>query len=302
MIPTIGHDQNSQLRLILNVLGSPSTWRLWTQVKDNPHISSFIPIDPNQDHAPTIEKVKAYLCATHAFIHFLPRNRSLNDRILSYVCNPEAVILGSSTDRRSEERISCMTDVFIRYLTLPLIAQLRKENDLVTVMNRLLPDIELEPEDLQDLTLSLEEGKEKLSQIEHLDLKETYIVTFPKELCPCLSHVRSIDLSANNLGHTPLRFLEDLFSLPHLESLDLSFNSFSFQGWIRIEALLPLLKNVKSINLKNTNLTKAPETFSRVLFGLPSLERADLSSNQFLPSSLVKIYQHALPKGIFVQT
>ena len=195
-----------------------------------------------------------------------------------------------------------MTDVFIRYLTLPLIAQLRKENDLVTVMNRLLPDIELEPEDLQDLTLSLEEGKEKLSQIEHLDLKETYITTFPKELCPYLSHVRSIDLSANNLGHTPLRFFGDLFSLPHLESLDLSFNSFSFEEWIRIEALLPLLKNVKSINLKNTDLKEAPATFFKALFELPNLKRADLSSNQFLPSSLVKIYQHALPKGIFVQT
>jgi Leucine-rich repeat (LRR) protein len=148
----------------------------------------------------------------------------------------------------------------------------------------------------------LEETKEDFALIETLDLSNTYITTFPKELCSYLDNVHSLVLSKNNLGNTPLRFLDTLFRLPLLEAVDLSCNLFSYQGWIRIDALLPLLNKLKSINLRNTNLKDAPPEFFKTLFELPHLQKVDLSSNGFSIAFISKIHREAIPKGISVKT
>ena len=235
--------------LSLNDLEPLDTWQIWNRFKNDPNRSSFIPFDPIEDLYASTEKTKAYLEKTRDFIRDLPKSASLQSRIHNY-----AISLNKEPD-----------SAYIRNLPLSLMARFRKEEDLLSVLGRLDLDRLPTQEELENITPYLEEKKDKFLQIKHLNLQETYITTFPKELYPYLRNIKSVNLSNNNLGKTPLQFFVDLFQLPKLTHLDLSSNHFSCEDWTCIEALLPLLKKLKSIHLKDSDLKEAPSSLLKTL-------------------------------------
>ncbi len=258
------------------------TRNLWIRVKGNLYTSDFIPIDPIREGS--IEKTKAYLRKMNSFIQNLPRSNSLNERIVTFALKSSISLPGINPvifadTNESYVRFANLAEKIMPNLRFSDLAKLRKQEDFVIILKRLaLNDGNLDEADLED-TFYLEEIKKDLSSIQVLDLSKTYITTFPATLSPYLQNVRFINLSENNLGNTPLRFLDTLFRLPLLEALDLSFNSFSQEDWARIETLLPLLKNLRAINLRCTNLQEAPDSFLVSLFQLSLLVDLDLSYN-----------------------
>ncbi len=235
--------------LSLDNLEPLDIWKIWNNFKNDPNRSSFIPFDPTQDAYASTKKTKEYLEKTRDFIRNLPKSASLEGRIIGYITS-----LNKELDL-----------VSIKSLPLTLIARLRKEEDFLSVLSRLDPDILPAQKKLENITTYIEQRKEKLFEIEHLNLQETYITTFPKELYPYLRNVKSVNLSNNNLGGTPLQFFVELFQLPNITHLDLSSNDFSLEDWTLIATLLPLLKKIKCINLKDSDFKECPSLLFEAL-------------------------------------
>ncbi|XP_071542410.1 uncharacterized protein [Panulirus ornatus] len=116
-----------------------------------------------------------------------------------------------------------------------------------------------------------------VTMYENVNASFNFISEIPEELSLHVPHLRSLNVSHNQITSLPQSFS----LLFHLRALDLSYNKLKM-----LPDPLTRLPQLNTLNLTNNNLTELPATISRLL----NLKKLNLSNNHLraLPGSLVE--------------